>query len=175
MSITKLFHHSKTHTVMSTKRPQGAGKYLLLLIFFLAGAGLDLFCTEQTELWIGRLPVKADTRISVLLALDALLTGSLLAWCTVPFVTLALGAVCVEMGSTVLADGVSHAWPRLLLLALVLPLHFLVCAWSLDVASGVRALLRKRSAHVLGVCFVLMLCVLTLCALLVSGKLGALA
>ena len=116
----------------------------MLLLLFAAGALIGTMYRGRAADLLQFLPGSAFGCFVLILALDACMIGSLLAWLMFPAITLVFGAAAAVEASEILTIGPNAAWRRYLLLAAITPLHFLLSAWSLRTAGRVRRSLRGR-------------------------------
>ena len=143
MSITKLFQISTSAAGMKGTKETGSAVCELLLILFFLGA---LFATLRRAGIFGlpfTPPGGAASWIAGILAVDAVMAGSLLAWYVLPVTTLLFGAAASAAGNLIL-DTPDLRWRQLLLLALTVPLHFVLAGWSLTAAGQMRRLLKTH-------------------------------
>lgn len=116
----------------------------ILLLFFVIGAlGGTLFREKTAELLL-RIPHSTVGCFAAILALDASLTGTLLAWVTFPLITLFFGTAATAEASEILTLGLYAARERLFALAVITPLHFFLGVWSLHTAGKLRRTLCHR-------------------------------
>lgn len=125
----------------ATKKPD----CVLLLLFFVFGALLGMLYRERTAEFLQLIPGSTVGCFAAILALDASMTGSLFSWLTFPLITLIFGLVAAAETSEIVTLGLDASPQRLLVLALITPLHFLLSAWSLHTAGKLRrSLCRHR-------------------------------
>lgn len=117
---------------------------VLLLLLFSSGALVGTLYREKTTELLQRIPDTTTGCFAIVLALDASMTGSLLARLTFPLITFIIGAVSAIEASGILSLGLRAARQRLLILAVITPLHFLISMWSLQTAGRLRRSLRAQ-------------------------------
>ncbi|MBQ7693164.1 MAG: hypothetical protein IJT29_06110 [Oscillospiraceae bacterium] len=125
-----------------TKETGSAVCELLLVVFFLGA----LLCTLRRAGIFGlpfTPPGGAASWIAGILAVDAVMAGSLLAWYVLPVTTLLFGAAASAAGNALL-DMPDLWWRQLLLLGLTVPIHFVLSGWSLTAAGEMR---KALTAH----------------------------
>lgn len=143
MSITKLFQISaKAPKMRETKETGSAVCELLLIVFFLGALLATLGRVGVFGLALA-LPGNTASWIAGILAADAVMAGSLLAWYVLPVTTFVFGAAASAAGNAIL-DTPDLWWRQLLLLGLTVPLHFVLSGWSLTTAGQMRRSLTVR-------------------------------
>ena len=127
---------------MKDKHSAGSFALLLLFFFFMLGAAVEVLCKER----MGRqLFPAADFRwLAAILALDAVMTCSLLAGLVLLPATLFLGAIAATELFGISEGNLAEVWGRAALLAAVLPIHFAVAGRNMRTASQLRYTLQKR-------------------------------
>ena len=143
-------------------------EYELLLLLFSCGALFGILYREKDAHLLSLIPGSRGGWFILIFALDASMIGSVLAWYTLPLNTLVFGLVSSFDAAEVSALGPRDAWPQLILLLLTVPLHFMLCAWSLQTAGKLRGLLfgRGYAKRVYLLSLFLMVLAYLVCALL---------
>ncbi len=116
----------------------------LLLILFAAGALSGTVYRERAAELLTSISDSISVLFIVILASDASMTGSPLAWLTFSVNTFVFGTAASIEASEILTMGFRDAWRRLLILTTITPLHFLLSAWSLRSAGRIRRIMRGR-------------------------------
>ena len=119
----------------------------LLLLLFTTGALLGMLYRNRMAEFLKLIPGSTVGCFAALLAFDASMTGSLFAWLTFPLITLLFGAAAAAEAFGILSAGMSAARDRLILLALITPLHFLLSVWNMQTAGRMYRALKARGVE----------------------------
>ena len=117
---------------------------VLLLVLFLSGAWM---ATLHDRLPFPTLPDIGESGmnwISLLLAIDAAFSSSLLASCVLPFITFVFGAAGMHEVREILLVGFPAGARRFLLLLITVTMHFSLCAWAMRTAGCIQHILYGR-------------------------------